>query len=235
MLNRKYSNGLAYMWSYTYSKAIDIGCSGWFVEGCAIQDPYNFNLDRGVSGFDLTQVMSFNWTYQLPFGPGKKFRSDSAVLNHIIGNWQLNGITTARSGQPYTIVISGDIANTGNARNYMRVNFVGNPEVSNPTPARWFNPGAFEAPAAFTFGNVGRNTLRSDGVLNFDFSVFRQFPLGEAKSLEIRIEAFNAFNSPVYGIPGQEFQRHGNLRACAEHGQRPADPSTGGKDRFLTA
>lgn len=211
MLNRKYANGLAYMLSYTYSKALDIGCSGWFVEGCAIQDPYNFNQDRGVSGFDLTQVMSLNWTYQLPFGPGKRFRSDSAVLNHIIGNWQLNSITTARSGQPYTLVISGDIANTGNARNYMRVNLVGNPELSNPTPAKWFNQSAFEAPAAFTFGNVGRNTLRSDGVLNFDFSVFRQFPLGEAKSLEIRIEAFNAFNSPVYGIPGRNFSGTGTF------------------------
>ena len=205
MLNKKYSEGLAYMLSYTYSKAIDIGCSGWFVEGCAIQDPYNFNLDRSVAGFDLTQVMSLNWTYQLPFGPGRKYSTGSKAADHIIGNWQLNSITTARSGQPYTLVISGDIANTGNARNYERVNVVGNPELSNPTPERWFNAGAFAAPAPFTFGSVGRNTLRTDGVVNFDFSIFRQFRLGEDKSLEIRIEAFNAFNSPVFGTPGRNF------------------------------
>ena len=205
MLEKRYSGGLAYRASYTYSKAIDIGCSGWFVEGCAIQDPYNFNLDRSVAGFDVTQVLSLNWTYQLPFGPGRKYSTGNKVADHIIGNWQLNSITTARSGQPYTLVISGDIANTGNARNYERVNVVGNPELSNPTPERWFNAGAFDAPAPFTFGSVGRNTLRSDGVVNFDFSIFRQFPLGDEKSLEIRVEAFNAFNSPVFGTPGRNF------------------------------
>ena len=54
---------------------------------------------------------------------------------------------------------------------------------------------------AFTFGTLGRHVLRADGVQNYDFSIFRQFPVTETKRLEFRAEMFNAFNTPVYGTP----------------------------------
>ena len=85
----------------------------------------------------------------------------------------------------------------------MRPNIVGDPNLSNPTTARWFNTSAFAAPAAFTFGNAGRNILRSEGSKNVDLSVFRSFPLPlrEGMRLEFRGEAFNAFNTPRYAAP----------------------------------
>ena len=203
LLDKKYSNGLAYMVSYTYGKAIDIGSSGWYgVEGHSVQDPYNFNNDRSISGFDLTQVLTVNWVYQLPFGPGMKWNPSNKVLSHIIGNWQTNGIVLLRSGQPYNLTVPGDIANTGNASGYMRPNFNGGEvTVDNPSPAKWFNTGAFSVPANFTFGNFGRHVLRSDGWENLDFSIFRQFPITEGKRLEFRAEMFNAFNNVVYAAP----------------------------------
>jgi len=137
----------------------------------------------------------------LPIGKGKLLQTGSRAADYILGNWQINGIMSLRSGLPYTVVVSGDIANTGNTGNFMRPNLVGDPNISNPTRARWFNTSAFAAPAAFTYGNVGRNTMRSDWLKNLDFSLFRQFPFGEAKMVELRVESFNIFNTPVYSSP----------------------------------
>jgi hypothetical protein len=150
------THGLQYILSYTWSKTIDIGCDGFFtVEGCAVQDAWHLGRERSAAGFDLTHVLSASWVYQLG-----SLRTGSKALNYALGNWQLNGIFTATSGLPYTLVISGDVANTGTGGNYERLNVVGNPSVSNPSPAQWFNKTAFAVPAPFTFGNLGRNALR---------------------------------------------------------------------------
>jgi hypothetical protein len=204
-LNRRISSGLSYLISYTWSKSLDISCSGWAgVEGCANQNPYNVNADKSVSAFDIPQILSASIVYQLPFGQGGSLRTGHRALDYVIGNWELNTITSFHSGLPFTIGVSGDIANTGNSNNagfYERLNLIGNPNLSNPTPALWFNTGAFAVPAAFTFGNMGRNTLRSDWSKNVDLSLFRTFPIREKTRLEFRAEAFNATNTPVWGTP----------------------------------
>ena len=83
----------------------------------------------------------------------------------------------------------------------MRANLVGDPNLSNPSPGEWFNPSAFAVPAIYTFGNLGRNALRTDGSFNLDLSVFRDFPIRERMHLQFRAEAFNALNNVVYGTP----------------------------------
>jgi hypothetical protein len=204
LLDKKFRNGFAYMVNYTYSKAIDIGCSGWYgVEGCSIQNPYQFNNDRSVSGFDLTHVFTTNFNYTLPFGAGQKYQTGNKVLDYVVGPWQVNGILLLRSGTPYSLSINGDLANTGNAGTYLRLNLLGDPKVSNPTPSQWFDRSKVAAPSPFTFGNSGRNILRTDGFENFDFSIFRQFKLpGEGTRLEFKVESFNLANQVVYGTPG---------------------------------
>jgi len=126
-----------------------------------------------------------------------------------VGNWQLNGIAQFYSGIPYEVGVPGDIANTGNVNccngYYERLNVVGDHKISNPTRDLWFNKSAFAVPAQYTFGNLGRNALRSDGLVNFDVSVFRQFPIKEATRIEFRAEAFNVFNHPTYGVPVRSF------------------------------
>ncbi|HZT32656.1 MAG TPA: TonB-dependent receptor [Bryobacteraceae bacterium] len=205
MLDKHFSNGLAYMLSYTWSKAIDIGCSGWFgVEGCSVQDPYHFNNDRGVSGFDVPHVLTVNWLYQLPIGKDKWLHTGNRAADYILGNWQLNGITVLRSGIPYTVMVSGDIANTGNT-GYERLNLVGNPTPANQGPNQWLVRSAFAVPAPYTFGALGRDAFRSDWSKNVDLSIFRQFPIRESKSLEFRAEAFNVFNVTVYNAPVTDF------------------------------
>jgi outer membrane receptor protein involved in Fe transport len=214
-LEKRLLSGFAYTVSYTWSKAIDIGCSGWFqVEGCAVQDPYNLNNDRGPAGFDLTHILVTHWLYELPFGKGKALQTGSGVVDYVIGGWQLNGISTFQTGQPFTPTVRADIANTMNSAHrgasgqfagYMRLNVVGNHKLANPSPAEWFSRAAFAVPPLYTFGNLGRGRLRADWTRNFDLSVFRQFRIRESARVEFRAEAFNAFNTPVFSVPIEEY------------------------------
>jgi hypothetical protein len=200
-LDGRGSGGLAYLVSYTWSKSIDVACSGSFgVEGCGLQNPYNINADRSVSGFDIPQNFSASWTWELPVGKGKRYAFCNSFVNQVAANWQLNGIVSLYSGVPFDVTVSGDIANTGN--NYERADLVlKDPYASHKGPNGWVNPAAFRIPANFTFGNLGRNSLRTDWMKNLDFSIFRRFPIKERLTFEFRAEAFNATNTPVFGQP----------------------------------
>lgn len=202
-LEKKFHGGLTYAVNYTYSKSIDNGCSGYEnPEGCAIQDPYHFNNDRSVSAFDLTHILTGSWVYQLPFGEGKFLHTGSHAINYIIGNWQLNGILSLRSGVPFNLSLSGDTANIGSGAPNDRPNVVANWQLANSTRAQWFNTAAFAPTPAFAFGNLGRNVLRTDWGRNLDLSLFREFPVREGMKFQLRFEAFNALNQVVYGTPG---------------------------------
>jgi hypothetical protein len=199
-LKRNTSNGLTYLLSYTWSKSIDLACSGDYgVEGCLLQNPYDPQADRSVSAFDLTHIFSASVVYELPFGPGKSFSSGNRIANYLIRGWQVNGITTLTSGAPYSITVSGDIANIGNT--FVQANEIGNPVPSKRSAAEWINPAAFAAPPAYTFGTFGRNALRSNWYKDLDLSVFRQFPVTEKAGFEFRVEAFNTLNNVVFAAP----------------------------------
>ncbi len=193
--NRRFSKGLSFMLNYTWAKAIDIGCTGWFREGCSQQNPYNFNIDRSVAGIDLTHNLNFNWVYDLPL----KF--DNSVAQAILGGWRFNGLALFTSGQPYSTSVNGDIAGTGMANGRYRPDLVGDPVLSSPTRAAWINTSAFAVPQTGTFGNAGRNILRADGINNIDFSLFKIIQVRESVRVEYRVEFFNSFNSPQYAAP----------------------------------
>lgn len=180
------TNGLSSIISYTYAKSMDISCSGWAgVEGCANQNPYDVDADKSVSAFDLTHIFTASMVYELPFGQGKMLASRNKVFNYVIGGWQTNAILSLHSGTPFTIGVSGDIANTGNSNNagyYDRLNIIGDPNLSDPSTKEWFNTKAFAVPASFTYGNMGRNALRTNSAKNLDMSLFRDFRFASASS-----------------------------------------------------
>jgi outer membrane receptor protein involved in Fe transport len=206
-LNGRQQHGLTYLISYTWSKSLDLGCSGWYgVEGCSIQNPYNLQADKGPSATDLPQIFSAAWVYALPFGKGGKFSSGSPVVNALVGGWNLNGVLSFNSGTAFDAGSGKDIAQTGNYNygngyGYERANLVGSPYPSSKSPAEWINVPAFQYPAADTFGDLGRDSLRSDWYKNLDLSIFRQFPITERFRVEFRFEIFNATNTPVWAIP----------------------------------
>jgi hypothetical protein len=195
-------NGLTYLISYTWSKSIDVGCSGTFnSEDCDIPDGYH--PPRSISGYDLPQMFSASAVYQLPFGVGRQYRSRYAPVNYLLGGWSVNTIVSLTSGTPYSIHITTNSANTGGT-------FVFPDLVSNPTPARrttgsWILASSFRAPAPFTFGTLPRNSLRTAGYHNADVSIFKAFPLYRESNLEFRAEAFNVTNSPVFGKPNTNY------------------------------
>jgi hypothetical protein len=206
-LNGRQQHGLTYLISYTWSKSLDLGCSGWYgVEGCSIQNPYNLQADKGPAATDLPQIFSAAWVYALPFGKGGKLSSSSPIVNALIGGWNLNGVLSLNSGTPFDVGSGKDIAETGNYNygngyGYERANLVGNPYPGNKGPSEWINVAAFQTPALGTFGNLGRDSLRSDWNKNLDLSLFRQFPITERFRLEFRFEMFNATNTPVWAVP----------------------------------
>jgi outer membrane receptor protein involved in Fe transport len=224
-LDGKSWHGLTYLISYTWSKSTDVGCTGWYgVEGCGIQNPYNVQADKGPSAIDLPQIFSAAWVYQLPFGNGKKFDSGNKVVNYIIGGWNLNGIVTLTSGEPFDIGLGGDPAQTLNFGccngYYERLDVVkGESQYApNKGPDQWLNvavgkdalgnpvcTGAFTCTfSKFQFGDLGRNSLRSDWFKNIDLSLFKQFPITERIRGEFRFEGFNFFNSPTWSIPDRQ-------------------------------
>ncbi len=134
----------------------------------------------------------------------------------MIGNWQVNGIFSARSGQHINVTAAGDIANTGNGGTYERADLVGAPFQSGPiagnpgctppsgqtrTRFQWFNPCAFATPKIGTLGNAPRNFIQAPNYWGLDTSVHRLFPIRESLALKIDVEAFNVLNHPVLGSP----------------------------------
>jgi len=215
-LNKRFSKGLAYQVAYTWSKSIDLCASGWYgVEGQSCSDPYHVQASRGPSGFDLTHVLSVNTLYELPVGKGKRFQTNNNFLDYALGNWQFNTIFLARSGLPYQVYVSGDVANTGNVgwNQYERANLVGgqDPYVSNVTRETGLNRAAFAIPDIYTFGNLGRDRLRTVPFWNLDFSIFRQFPFLETRRVEFRAEAFNVLNTVIYGQPNNDMADTANF------------------------
>jgi hypothetical protein len=209
MVQKTPSGGLSYSASYTWSKTISIGCDGWYgFEGCSVEDPVHWWLhgNRSVAVSDVPQLFAGSWLYELPIGTGKRFATGNRYADYVIGNWQFNGILSLQAGEHYNVYISSDIANIGilGSDQGERPNLVGNPAVSNRKPTAWFNTAAYQAPAPFTFGNLGRNTGRTDWGRNLDLSLFRQFPFMETRRLEFRADAFNSTNTPVFAAPSTD-------------------------------
>jgi len=225
-INKRFSGGLAYQVAYTYSKALDES-DGWFgAEGKVVADPYNPRGSLSPAGYDMPHLLTVNANYELPVGQGKPFSSGSHAVDYIIGNWQVNGILAVRSGQRYSVIDgSGDPANTGNAAwaGYEQANLVGDPNsgsCSNGAPVHtqrcWFNSTAFQAPVN-AYGNIRPDAFQAQKYWNVDFSVFRDFPLiSEQQKLQFRAEAFNLFNTVVFGSPNADVSNPSNFGSVTQ-------------------
>jgi Carboxypeptidase regulatory-like domain len=198
-VDRRFANGLQALVSYTWSKAMDNGTDGFYVGNP--QDAYNLAAEHGLSNSDRTHMLRISGIYELPFGTGKRWLSKGPAA-YILGNWQFNTISSLTSGTPVVLSVSGDIANVGNSAHgsYMRPNVVGNPSLSNPSMNLWFNTSAFAVPV-LSFGNAGRGLVRSPAFYNSDLSLFKNIPIKERISAQLRLEAFNAFNIINPGSP----------------------------------
>jgi hypothetical protein len=198
-VERRFRNGFSLLTAYTWGHAIDNGPSQ--VDSVVgPQNSHNFAAERGSSAFDIRNRVVVSALYELPFGKGKFFLSNSRLGNAIAGGWLLTGIFSAQGGLPFTPVESVDQSNTGTTEHPNRIGN-GNLPSSQRTIDRWFDTSAFATPTQYTFGNSGRDILVGPGFHNTDLGLSRSISLVESTSLELRAEAFNLFNTPQFGLP----------------------------------
>ena len=197
------SAGLNFLAAWTYSHSID-DTSGTG-NTVAMQNAYNFRLFRGNSDFDVRQNVVLSWTYDLPFGKGKRFLANTnRFVNTVAGGWQLNSIDTFQTGTPFTVTMSTSLLNSGSSVQWP--NRIASGAIASPSTSAWFNTAAFVSPGQYVFGNSGRNILFGPGTKEFDLSMFKNFIFNESGSrhLQFRAEAFNVLNTPQFNNPNAQ-------------------------------
>lgn len=204
-LTKRFSGGLSFLTAYTYAKSLDTATAIRNQGGDTLfpQNSYCRACEYARSAFDTRHRFTTSGSWELPVGKGKRFNIDNGVANAVIGGWQMGSIVTLQSGFPMTITVGGDPSNTGGQ--FDRPNSTGtNGELSSGRdPQQWFDWRAFTRPVDGTFGNVGRNTMNSPGIVAWDFSTFKNFtmPFSDKHVLQFRFEGFNIMNHPVWGNP----------------------------------
>jgi hypothetical protein len=186
-LDRRFSAGFSLVASYTWSKIIDNS------QGIMISN----RLNRAVADYDRTHVVSIGHTWQLPFGPGRAMLSDAAgLLKQIAGGWEFTGITQFQTGFPFSPTLANN--SSINADLTLRPDIIEGADPYDVPGGQsrnlWFNPAAYRIPGPFLFGTAARNSLRGPGYINADWSLHKNFFIGETRSLALRWEVYNVFN-----------------------------------------
>ena len=204
---RRYSNGLKIGAAYTLGKSEDNGSDKRNVVWNTFDDAGYW----GPSNYDRRHVFNIGYIYDLPF-----WREQNTLLKNLLGGWQISGATFFRTGTPFSVVRTNDIAGVGDGAFGQPYNLVGDPKVSSPKFSNgsdnnfWFNPAAFAAPAAGTFGNAPRNLLYNPGQQQWDIALFKTFALGGVRKILFRAEFFNFPNHPNLGGTGAQLGAQSN-------------------------
>ncbi|HEY4782832.1 MAG TPA: hypothetical protein VIH54_13510, partial [Chthoniobacterales bacterium] len=217
-VTRRFQGGGTMLVAYTNAKLMSNTdtLTSWLEGGTtggvgAIQDWNNLKGERSLSSQDVSQRLVVSYVLDLPFGRGKKYASSvNGAADKLVSGWGLDGVTTLQRGFPVKISDGG--GNSLTALNLgtgtLRPNYVSGCKKSTSGSAvsrlsGWFNTSCFAAPPAYGFGNEPRvdATLRQQGVVNFDFAVFKRTAITERFNIEFRTEFFNLFNHPQFGPP----------------------------------
>jgi hypothetical protein len=190
-LTRRFDQHFSIQASYVWSKVISDG---------AVVNQYDVKSSRGVAAIDVPQTFVVSYIYALP--PIHRF---GFFGKDLLGGWQLNGVTTVRSGQPFNVT-SGTDTNFDNTTND-RPNVVGIPYLPGgrsrlAQEAQFFNTAAFAVPGpGVPYGNAQFDLLFGPSYVNTDLSAFKNFALYRESTLQFRAEAFNVFNEVNFGNP----------------------------------
>jgi outer membrane receptor protein involved in Fe transport len=198
-LQRRYASGLQFLFSYTWSKAMDIADG----DNTNIENIYRPRLTYSPASFDRTNVVELSGIYDLPIGPGRRFINRAGLLNsEVLGGWQLSFIQQLASGQPVSVT-ANNTADTSYAHNMYAL------ETCNPqkgfTKTRFlnFNPACFAQPAPGVYGTTRNvSATRQPGAYPTNLSLFKTFPIFREQQLLFRADAFSVFNHPEFGGGG---------------------------------
>lgn len=219
---KRYSNGLEFLASYTWSHNLDDGTGLLNDDTSPARNPYDLALDYGNSAYDLRQRFVASFMYDLPFGTGRQWLPSNRALNWLFGGWQVGGILTVQTGQYFTPTLSVDLTNTGTT-NFP--NAVSNPNLpaNQRSIANWFNLSAFALPAQYVYGNAGRGIVEGPPLRNMDLKIGKNFYFRERYRFEFRAEMFNFTNTPHFALPN----------ATVNSAQEGTITSTAGNPRLI--
>ncbi|HLJ16158.1 MAG TPA: TonB-dependent receptor [Bryobacteraceae bacterium] len=206
-LTQRFSSGLTYLIGYTWSKAIDDGSALRTNAGDTLWpvNSYNLKAERGLSQFDVPRRFVASTVYELPFGHGKPWVNQGFV-SKLAGGWQLGGIFTFADGTPINVTQLGDTAGLNTLGNQPDATGI-SPIPAHRSAQQFWNIGAIDVTnpnLSWEPGNIGRNTLFSPGRADGDLSLARTIKIHESHSLNVRFEAFNAFNHPNWNTPSAD-------------------------------
>ena len=198
-LTKQLTHGLSFQLNYTFSKSIDEASDfyGSGANGTTVLPQNNFNIlegERGLSDFDIRHRFSGSFVWQIPV---KQWLSAAPAA--LANGWELAGILTLQTGQPFSVLTGLNNSRTGEGND--RPNVISNPNTGPHTLQQWFNTAAFVQNPILSFGNSGRNIVTGPGFHDFDFSVIKNTRFGERANLQIRAEFFNIFNHPNFALP----------------------------------
>ncbi len=201
------SHGLQLDAEYTFGKSIDLGSDSErtdFNKGqtsSSIINAWNIRGNRGVSDFDTRHAISVDGGYNLPFGQGAAFFSNtSSFLNRFIGGWNLSGLSHWTSGLPFSGIDGAGWSTDWAVQSFARVTgkvSSGGHRIING------QPNAFESQtqalanvtAPFAGDSGSRNAFRGDGYFSIDSSLAKVFPIVESQTLKFQWDVFNTTNS----------------------------------------
>jgi hypothetical protein len=203
-LDRRYSSGLAFQWSYVFSKLLT-DSDTYSAGNNQSQDQYNRSLEKSIGNFDQTHVVKFSTVYELPFGKGRRFLNTGGVANAILGGWRLAGTQFYSSGSPIRLtrnnplpIFNGYTAPTITSYEGWR----GSEQEGGFDPAvdRFLDRSVFPAQPV-DFGNSTRYNpkVRTFPLLSENLSIAKTFAMGERFLLDFRWEMFDMFNRVVFG------------------------------------
>jgi len=200
VLRQRMSRGLELLAHCTWSHTLDYSSNSNAGERNT-QDPYNWRADHSNSSWDYPHRFVASYVYDLPF-----FRTTgNALVKHALAGWQVNGITILQTGSPISVTMAEDVANVGviSGAINQRPNRIApaTADCGGNQLRNCITFASFRRPAPFTYGNAGRNIVRGPGNVNTDFSLFKNFSVGERAKLQFRGEFFNFFNTPHFSNP----------------------------------
>jgi hypothetical protein len=211
-VQRRFSNGLSFLSSFSYGKSIDNGSGIRTSDGDSLtpSNNYDLGLERGLSAFDFRRRWTTSWLWELPVGRDKRWMNTSRAADLVLGGWQLGGILTLQDGFPFTVTCGpGNIQNGGGICYPDSTGIDWRLPGDQQTRTRWFNTDAFvdrnPAGGPFRYGTVARNSLIGPGIVSLDASLNKRFTLNNSY-LEFRVEAFNLPNLPIWSQPGSQLR-----------------------------
>jgi hypothetical protein len=221
-LEKRFAAGGTFLGAYTFSKLMTNAeyLTSWLdsTTTAGFQDVNNLQGEYSLSSFDSRQRLVASYVYELPIGKGRMFLSNlSGIANAVVAGWGVNGVTTFQAGYPLGFTNATNNISTYAFGSNTRPNITPGCKkalgggifnrlgTANGAPSNYFNLSCFNSIPVplFTYGNESRtdNQLRTPGVANYDFALYKDTPIRENVTFQFRVEAFNLFNRVQFNGP----------------------------------